>query len=383
MKTVLELIDYKVIALGLAGSVSLLLNNVNWISIVIALSLVAAGVWIEISHIHRHNVVAKQIRTHLDSQEELTEQMAPIWCGHIDSSLMHMTNSVTSLTNIFASVVEKLTISFQNAEKESTLIEDRKNGISAVFQQSENSLNNITSLHKKTVDSMNKILMQVRSLSNFVIDLKTVAADAALIIKQTSLLSMNASIEASHAGTAGRGFAVIAREFRSLSLVSLKLNNQIINLVETFSKSLEETSRTAKIAEEMVLHEEKAMSDSQRNILTILEDFKITTNNLLNSKTIINRENSEIRFQIAESLVQLQFQDRVSQMMTSVSNSILKLPAIYQENKTGYLNSGILRPVDFDLFANDLKDSYVMAEQDSIHDGAVINRKNENNLTFF
>ncbi len=80
------------------------------------------------------------------------------------------------------------------------------------------------------------------------------------IAEQTTLLSLNASIEAARAGNAGRGFAVVAMEIKKLADESIQSAGQIARIVEEIEANTKEASAVAKQAEGIVDGQQQAVS---------------------------------------------------------------------------------------------------------------------------
>ena len=90
------------------------------------------------------------------------------------------------------------------------------------------------------------------------------------VANKTNLLSMNAAIEAVHAGTAGSGFAVVAGEIRSLAEATTK---EVRNITDSLSNVKEQIEKGTGISREA----ETAFSDISGKITGFVKTFEETT----------------------------------------------------------------------------------------------------------
>jgi methyl-accepting chemotaxis protein len=225
------------------------------------------------------------------------------------------------------------------------------------------------------------MLEKIRSLEQFIADLKGMAAEVAQIAAQTNLLAINASIEAARAGEMGRGFAVVAREVRMLSNMSGETGKRIAERVNLISEAIVQTSNAAG---ESMVNDAASMAASEAAIASVLADFKTVTDALVRSSNLLKEESIGIKSEVGEALVQLQFQDRVSQIMSHVKHNIERLPDFLQRNLQEFESDGMLRPLDSRELLAELASTYAMAEERAVHGGQqVAQKQSSEEITFF
>ncbi len=131
-----------------------------------------------------------------------------------------LANSASEQSN---TVAEAASSTAANVGTIAAATEELNASIANIHDQASNSAN----LAREAVTHAERTNVTIRSLSEAVDKIGSVASLISEIASQTNLLALNATIEAARAGEAGRGFAVVASEVKSLATQTSKATTEI------------------------------------------------------------------------------------------------------------------------------------------------------------
>ena len=324
-----------------------------------------------------HESEKKSLQTAAEFDEVFLGAM-PIWAKQIESSRQQTETAIVALSSRFSGISSHLEDTIQASQQAADeLAGQSANGALQVLAQSNSDLLQIIESLKIAQSSRDETLTKVRNLTAYTGELRTMASDVAAIAAQTNLLALNAAIEAARAGEAGRGFAVVADAVRTLSSQSSETGQKMSAKVDIINSAITELVQAASSGADQ---DSNSVATSENNIQRVLERFKTVTQRLVCSAEMLQQESFGIRDEMTEVLVSLQFQDRVSQILTHVRDNIDLLHAHLQQFKKAPDEAPTL---DAQAWLTQMEATYATDEQRHTHHGGLVALKAAQEITFF
>jgi len=322
---------------------------------------------------------ALQLQGGLAGLEQICDQATPIWAKQIETARSQTEEGITEVTARFAAIVDRLHASAAAAQQATG--ESAEGGrVVSVLSRSEADLVAVNQAMETARQERSLMVQDVRELTVYTSDLKNMATDVGEIASQTNLLALNAAIEAARVGEAGRGFAVVADEVRKLSDLSSNTGKKMAEKVNIINQAI---MTVISVAERFSEQDTRSVAEAEKTIQKVLEDFKEVAIGLSDSSKMLRRESEGMREEISETLVYLQFQDRVSQILAQVRDNLDELHerlVRYAEERS----RGGMPNIDADAWLSEMTRAYTTTEQRNNHRNDKANAvADETEITFF
>ena len=195
-----------------------------------------------------------------------------------------------------ATDAEKCLIQMEGLSKQIETLNQNTSDMNGIADNAKNVVSNgmviIGELDLKSKDTANitkEIIEDIGHLERESFTVNTIIESINSIAEQTNLLSLNASIEAARAGTAGRGFTVVADEIRKLAEQSAQSANQISEIISHMQDYTKKTVVTAKKADNIVESQEVALQNTVETFNEITKYVEDLTQSLISVSHEISR----------------------------------------------------------------------------------------------
>jgi methyl-accepting chemotaxis protein len=302
------------------------------------------------------------------SVTEFAGAVAPVWSAQIDSSRSQMESAIGELTEKFAGIVEHLDSVLTSS---SGVLDDGQGG---AFDRSRARLGGVVGTLDDALAGKRQALDELQSLLGLNEELRQMSGEVTRIAAQTNLLALNAAIEAQRVGEIGAAFGVVALEVRQLADRSQNTSERMVEKVDRVAEAINSVLATAETNAE---REGNAVAHANGEVQAVLDDLMTMLSRMRDSSQELEHAAVGIRGEISESLVNLQFQDRVNQMLEHLRDNIGRFPDVAA---TAAANAVLL---DARELLDELSSRYTMAEEHQAHRSGAPVKVNESEITFF
>jgi len=250
---------------------------------------------------------------------ELARQVVPVWQRSVEAARAHAEAEASTLMESFARVSTHLDLALA-ATTDAPMLDMM--AIDEIIERHRSELDLLQADTRQALDIARRVMDQLGQVGDSVASMTTLANQVQGIARATHMLALNASVEATRAGPAGTGFAVVARDVGELAGQSRQASTQIALQVKQVRERIADLQLSR---HDLDLDDEDLSLRAEAHARAAINALVGSLGESARNSRTLREAGRQAQADVDNIMMSLQSQDRLNQMLQSVTGDMVRL----------------------------------------------------------